>query len=148
MSARAYGENMEAMSFSEVTAWFGRYTPMLDRFVRERGLAIEKYYHDSPVWRFTFAHPHSGNGAVDLWRVDENLCHVHAVVWIDDARSGTRALRTHLRRFLEAGDDCIEKELNCAIDETLSWRPDEWLRKGVSDDAREALRDVTIVKTG
>lgn len=123
------------MSFSEVTAWFGRYTPMLERFVRERGLTIERYYHDSPVWRFKFAHPHSGHGAVDLWRVDENLCHVH-VVWIDDARSGTRALsRTHLRRFLEAGDDRIESELNGAMDETLSWRPDEWLQDGrVSDD--------------
>ena len=134
------------MGFAEVTSWFDRYAPILERFASKRSLTIEKYYHDSPVWRFKFSHPNSGYGAVDLWRVEENCFHIHAVVWIDDARLGTRAFRTRQKRFLEASDQRIEKELNCAMDEVLNWSPSEWLPGDASDDARETLRDVTIVK--
>ncbi len=113
------------MDFAQVTTWFGRYTPILERFGRDRGLTIEKYFHDAPGWRFKFAHPQSGYGAVDLWRISDDLCHVDAIAWIDDERAGTRALRSRKTRVFAPSDDLIEKELNLAIDDVLSWRPNE-----------------------
>lgn len=109
------------VEFEAVEAWFRRFTPLLDRFASERNVMTTKYLHNTPAWRFAFENPRGGQGAIDLWRNNESRCRVNGVAWIDDEQTGRRALRTRASVEFEATAERIIDELNCALDELMSW---------------------------
>ena len=109
------------LEFEAVEAWFRRFKPLLDRFTSERNVMITKYLHNTPAWRFAFENPRGGQGAIDLWRIDERRCRINAVAWIDDEETDRRDLRTRASVEFEATEARIVEELNCALDELMSW---------------------------
>ena len=124
------------LDFELVAAWFDRLTPVLRQFVDQRHLTIERYSHNTPAWRFKFAYPHGGHGAIDLWRKGEALALINTVAWIDDPNTDRRHLKTHNGIECEATHEGIRRALNAAMDELLTWDPPRWLNTTTDPDVK------------
>ncbi len=115
----------------KLDAFFARFADALTAFATERGLRIERYYHQLPSWEFCFKHPAGGSAYVEMRRVDDDVFRLHSAWWIDDRRNRKR--RSHhvtSQDYRVEGTD-IRQVLAEAYDAVQAWKREALTR--VSD---------------
>lgn len=85
---------------SEVKELFDEISPAIEQFAEKYNLLVEKYWHGIPSWRFSFKHPKSGIGCVELIIDNFNSIEIYGYLWIDDYDKGTRSGKTYKSGFI------------------------------------------------
>ena len=110
----------------KLEAFFSPIADILIEFAQRRNLRMEKYYHQSPSWDFTFKHPQGGVGKIEASRETDTSLSLHCIWWHDDYDRVTRSLKRlkgePLLREPQALRDALEKSLKTI----LSWQFGQW----------------------
>ena len=101
-------------------------------FAKERGLVVERYYHESPTWTLGFGHPNGGQAKLDITCNDDDTIQLQSFWWIDNYKQFTRSLRDGVFRVIARDAEQLSVTLDECFKEVLSWEIDQW-SKLVSD---------------
>lgn len=83
---------IKSQPFKAYDEFFAPLSADILRLVSERGLHLEKYYHEAPCWSLLFRHPKGGVAKVEVAKKEDGRVGVSGVWWKDDFDAGTRSL--------------------------------------------------------
>ncbi len=107
-------------------AFFAPIAGSLTEFGIRHHLMLDRYYHQSPSWRFNFRHPKSGVGSLDVMKWTEDSIKISLLWWIDDYDKFTRFLRWDETQEYQVGSGDLAQILETQLRRVLSWEPGEW----------------------
>lgn len=106
--------------------FFAQIADVLNEFASKHSLMLDRYYHDSPSWRFNFRHPKGGVASIDVMKQADDSARIYNYWWIDDYDQFTRFLRMEEAATFKLGDPDLARILEEQLRTVLSWQPGEW----------------------
>ena len=110
----------------DLESFFARIADILNAFAAKHNLMIDRYYHDSPSWRFAFRHPKGGVATVDVMREPNDSIKLYSYWWIDVYDKFTRFTRMQEGATWKIGQGDLALLLEEQLRTVLSWQPGEW----------------------
>jgi|SRR5581483_2837202 len=111
---------------AELERFFAPIAETLETFARQHNLKLERYYHDAPVWQFTFRHPAGGIGKIEVSRHGEEKIRPSLAWWFDDYDTLQRHTKIVVENELEMKPELITRDLEAALRLILSWKFGQW----------------------
>lgn len=103
----------------EQKAFFDGAGAVLEDFARERGLSIEKWIKEIPVWALHFRHPRKGTGQIVVAPGKSGAASLQACWWRDDYDSETRRLAWD--KPAEVPRERLAESLDAVLARMLAW---------------------------
>lgn len=107
-------------------AFFSQIGDVLNQFSSQHNLALDKYYHQSPSWRFNFRHPKGGVASIDVMKESDHSLKIDCYWWLDDYDKFTRFIKRDESEVLDVGSVKLSDLLENKFREILSWKLGEW----------------------
>jgi len=111
---------------SDLDAYFEPLSLALNAFASERGLLVERYYHESPSWSLCFGHPRGGQAKLDVSAKSEEEVVIQAVWWLDSYTNFTRSLRWGEKQNCARESHVVEAVVSRIFSEALNWQLGTW----------------------
>jgi hypothetical protein len=112
--------------FPVLEAFFAPLADTLTAFGARHNLMLEKYYHESPSWRFNFRHPKGGVASIDVMRDSPDSIKIARYWWVDDYDTFSRSLRTEESQSYQLNDIDVNDILEDQLEQVLSWEKGTW----------------------
>jgi hypothetical protein len=109
-------------------AFFSQIADVLNQFASRHNLMLDKYYHESPSWRFNFRHPKGGVASIDVMKESDDSVKIHGYWWLDDYDKFTRFLKTDESEEFNVDAVNLNDLLENKFKAILSWELGEWTR--------------------
>jgi hypothetical protein len=116
-----FGERLEILE-----PFFASISDKLNEFASKHELLLERYYHESPSWRFSFRHPRRGVGCVEVMRVFDDSIKVYIYWWLDDYDQFARFIKRDETPEYVVGEVNLVELLDEQLRTVLSWDPGVW----------------------
>ena len=107
--------------------WFGRIATPIKDFVAERGLVLDKYYHDGPSWDLRFGHPLGGSASIQVMNAGD-VARFSTVWYLDDYDQFTRFLHWRDPIDVELDADSISRALLDELEAILATPLGKWTK--------------------
>lgn len=107
-------------------SFFGPIADLLNQFASRHHLMLDKYYHDSPSWRFNFRHPKGGVASIDVMKESDDSLKLHGYWWLDDYDKFTRFLRRDESEAFNLNSVNLNELLEEKFKAILAWELGEW----------------------
>ena len=107
-------------------AFFAPMADVLNEFGSRHNLMLDRYYHESPSWRFNFKHPKGGVASLDVMKESADSIKIHLYWWVDDYDVFTRFIRTDETPSYGIKSAELAQILEEQLRAILSWVPGEW----------------------
>ena len=117
---------IENHSFAAYDEFFGPISAGIVRLATERGLLIDKYYHEAPCWSLIFRHPKGGVAKVEITEKDDGRVGIGGVWWMDDFDAGTRSLKWFEEEVVAHEDAEVGRSAEMMFERILAHRGGEW----------------------
>ncbi len=98
----------------------------LSDFAHRHNLRLEKYYHQSPSWSFTFRHPQGGVGKIDVSRASNEELTISTCWWYDNFDLQRRSIRNAEKVFLRVDSEKLVQTLDQSLASVLAWEFGSW----------------------
>src|ERR1700719_5404086 len=95
----------------ELEKFFQTVAGVLTQSSQRHNLKLEKYYHQSPSWSFTFRHPKGGVAKIEVSRESPDTLGLSSCWWYDDYDKLTRFARKTKSRSLPPTPRVLTDEL-------------------------------------
>ncbi len=112
--------------FPEYEAFFAPVAHSLRSFSSKHNLMLDRYYHESPSWRFNFRHPKGGVSSLDVIKESESSVKIGLYWWIDDYDNFTRFVRSDETPSFEVTNADLIPILEEQFSKVLSWELGDW----------------------
>src|SRR5580693_5575284 len=110
-------------------AFFKPVAPVMEKFAEQHNLRLTKYYHQFPVWDFTFRHPRNGVAKIEVNKETDTILCVYACWWFDDYDNFTRYIKKSEKKSVEINLNELTNQLVSAFQTTLGWQFGTWDEK-------------------
>jgi hypothetical protein len=97
----------------------------LEEFAARRGMVIERYVKDGPVWTLGFGHPLGGQAKLDVAATGDGRFRIDCYWWVDVWPDWIRKSRQGIPRLCQSSE--VEQTLRDQLEVILNWD-----RKGFS----------------
>ena len=111
-----------------VEAFFAQFANVLHDFCSNHNLRLERYYHESHCWMFTFRHPKGGVGSINVCKGPEDSLTIEASWWIDDFDEFARFLLTDDTPEYKVHSENLAETLVNQLKKILSWEKGQLTR--------------------
>lgn len=112
-------------SLEEQEEWFSCIAAPIERFVAEKGLVLDKYYHEAATWDLRFGHPSGGNASIEVANAGD-MARLTTVWYLDDYDKFTRYLHWREPVEVELDAEAISNALFVELEAIVTTRPGEW----------------------
>lgn len=110
----------------ELESFFEPAANVLTEFGKNHNLALVKYYHQIPSWRFNFRHPQGGVASLDIMRELSDSIKIFLYWWFDDYDTFSRSIKSDETGLYRLSDIDIGRILEEQLAEILSWERGDW----------------------
>ncbi len=117
---------IESQPFKAYDEFFAPISAGILRLASTRGLKLEKYYHEAPLWSLLFRHPKGGVAKVDISMRDDGRVSVFGVWWKDDFDAGTRSLARFEEEIVPHEDTAVARSAAVTLEKILARQPGSW----------------------
>jgi hypothetical protein len=107
-------------------AFFAPIADVLSTFAESHNLILDRYYHESPSWRFNFRHPKGGIASIDVMKESDESIKTHLYWWVDDYYKFTRFSRVSSSKEIRIRDVNLVNILEEELKRVLAWEAGEW----------------------
>jgi hypothetical protein len=120
------GDPRSNVKMQELDEFFRTIAEVLTQFAQRHNLKLQKYYHESPSWSFTFRHPKGGVAKIEVARESANTLHLSSSWWYDNYDNATRFARKTISQSLPRTPKVLDSELEKTLSLITSWQFGEW----------------------
>ena len=131
--------------FPELESFFAPVASVLTEFGRRHNLALEKYYHQSPSWRFNFRHPQGGVASLDVMRESAESIKIYSYWWVDDYDTFSRSIKRDETPPGRLADTDLGRILEDRLADILSWEKGAWTQVASDSNASGNHRGETLL---
>jgi hypothetical protein len=110
----------------KLEAFFEPLAEVLTAFAQRHNVKLQKYYHQAPSWDFTFRHPQSGVGKIDVHRYSDDSVFLISYWWYDDYDLLTRFGKRVKHEPIPADAPRLSIALESSLRLVVSWQFGQW----------------------
>jgi hypothetical protein len=112
----------------ELETFFRPIADALTAFARQHNLKLEKYYHQSPSWSFTFRHPQGGVAKIQVCRESAEAAGLLCFWWYDEYDQLTRHMKNSKgkSKSVSREPEALTRELEECLKLVVSWQFGTW----------------------
>ncbi|HKW63394.1 MAG TPA: hypothetical protein VJN89_12675 [Candidatus Acidoferrum sp.] len=116
--------------WERIRAFFERLSPILVQFAKDHNIAIDRYYHDAPMWAFRFRHPKGGGASIDVHRVSDHTIRVNKVWYLDVYETFTRHIKSEDSGELPLEQTELVEILEVCLKRVAGWKREDMTPHG------------------
>lgn len=117
---------IESQPFKAYEAFFAPVSAGILRLASDRGLKLEKYYHEAPSWSLLFRHPKGGVAKVEISKKEDGRVGVGGVWWKDDFDAGTRSLKWFEEQVVSHDEAAVARGASKMLELVLAHQLGSW----------------------